>query len=70
MKSTNSASDLVPLYIKEVVMLHGVPKSVVSDHDSKLVFGKVCMVLWALDWISAMLFTLGRMVSQSILFRN
>jgi hypothetical protein len=40
MKTTNSASDLVPLYIKEVVMLHGVPKYVVSDRDSKLVFGK------------------------------
>ena len=26
MKTTNSASDLIPLYIKEVVRLHGVPK--------------------------------------------
>ena len=70
MKTTNSTSDLVPLYIKEVVRFHGVPKSVVSDRDSKLVFGKVCMVLWAPDWISAMLFTLGRMVRQSVLFRH
>ena len=38
MKTTNSASDLVPLYIKEVVRLHGVPKSIVSDRDSKIVF--------------------------------
>ena len=38
MKSTNSASDLVPLYIKEVVRLHGVPKFIVSDRDSKIVF--------------------------------
>jgi hypothetical protein len=37
MKTTNSSSDLVPLYIKEVVRLHGVPKSIVSDRDSKLV---------------------------------
>ena len=49
MKTTNSASGLVPLYVKEVVMLHGVPKSIVFYRDSKLVFGKVCMVLWALD---------------------
>ena len=55
MKTTNSASDLVTLYIKEVVRLHGVPKSIVSDCDSNLylIFGKACIVLWALDWISA-----------------
>jgi hypothetical protein len=41
MKTNNSASDLVPLYIKEVVRLHGVPKSIVPDRDSKLyqIFG-------------------------------
>jgi hypothetical protein len=31
MKTTNSASELVPLYMKEVVRLHGVPKSIVSN---------------------------------------
>ena len=35
MKTTNSTSDLVPLYIKEVVRFHGVPKSIVSNRDSK-----------------------------------
>jgi hypothetical protein len=37
MKTTNSASELVPLYMKEVVRLQGVPKSIVSDRDSKFV---------------------------------
>jgi hypothetical protein len=37
MKQTSSAIDLVPLYIKEVVRLHGVPKSIVSDRDYKFV---------------------------------
>jgi transposase InsO family protein len=37
MKQTSLATDLVPLYIKEVVRLHGVPKSIVSDQDSKFV---------------------------------
>jgi hypothetical protein len=37
MKTTNSTSDLVPLYMKEVIRLHGVPKSIVSDRDSKFV---------------------------------
>jgi hypothetical protein len=35
MKHTSSVADLVPLYIKEVVRLHGVPKSIVLDRDSK-----------------------------------
>jgi transposase InsO family protein len=37
MKTTNSAEELVPLYMKEVLRLHGVPKSIVSDRDSKFV---------------------------------
>jgi hypothetical protein len=37
MKTTNSASELVPLYMKEVIRLHGVLKSIVSDQDSKFV---------------------------------
>jgi hypothetical protein len=36
-RRSSSAADLVPLYIKEVVRLHGVPKSIVSDRDSKFV---------------------------------
>jgi hypothetical protein len=31
MKTTNSAPELVPLYMKEVIKLHGVPKSIASD---------------------------------------
>ena len=37
MKTTNSSSKLVPLYMKEVIRFHGVPKSIVSDRDSKFV---------------------------------
>jgi transposase InsO family protein len=37
MKTTNSAKELVPLYMKEVLRLRGVPKSIVSDQDSKFV---------------------------------
>jgi hypothetical protein len=37
MKQTSSTPDLIPLYIKEVVRLHGVSKSIASDRDSKFV---------------------------------
>jgi hypothetical protein len=37
MKTTNSTLELVPLYIKEVIRIHDVPKSIVSDRDSKFV---------------------------------
>ena len=37
MKKTTSGADLVPLYFKEVVRLHGVPQSIVLDRDSKFV---------------------------------
>jgi hypothetical protein len=37
MKTTDSTLELVPLYMKEVIRLHSVPKSIVSDRDSKFV---------------------------------
>jgi hypothetical protein len=37
-KQSSSVIDLFPLYIKEVVKLHSVSKSIVLDQDSKFVF--------------------------------
>jgi hypothetical protein len=37
MKQTSSATYLFPLYIKEVVRLHGVSRYIVLDQDSKFV---------------------------------
>ncbi|WVZ52440.1 hypothetical protein U9M48_003495 [Paspalum notatum var. saurae] len=34
-RSTNSASDLAPIYVREIVRLHRVPKTIISDRDSK-----------------------------------
>ena len=37
MKTSNSIIVLVPFFIKEIVRLHGVPKSIVSNQDSMFV---------------------------------
>ena len=49
MKTSNSIIVLVPFFIKEIVRLHGVPKSIVSDQDFKFVSNlcKDCIVLCA-----------------------
>jgi hypothetical protein len=53
MKTTNSVEEMVPLYMKEVLMLHDVPKPIVSYRDSKLFpnFGEICMMLWAQSFL-------------------
>jgi len=37
MKTTFTSEQLAELYIKEIVRLHGVPLSIVSDRDAKFI---------------------------------
>lgn len=34
-RSNNSASELAPIYVRDIVRLHGVPRTIVSDRDAK-----------------------------------
>jgi hypothetical protein len=59
MKMTTSAKELVPFYMKEVLRLHGVPKSIVSDWDCKFVSKCLAVfvrILWAQSFLLVLFF--------------
>jgi hypothetical protein len=55
MTTTNSAEELDPLYMKEVLRLHGVSKSMVSNQDYKF----VSKFLWSLHDALGTIFSLS-----------
>ena len=62
---TDPVDTLSRLYIREIVRVHGVPVSIVSDRDprSHSDFGRACRQLLRLSYFSAQLFILKPMVS-------
>jgi hypothetical protein len=59
MKMTTSAKELVPFYMKEVLRLHGMLKSIVSDWDCKFVskcLAVFARMLWARNFLLVLFF--------------
>ena len=72
MKNSDSIEKLAKLYVKEIVRLHGMPVSIVSDRDPRFTsrFWPAYKELWILGYISVRLSILKRMANLKEPYRH